>query len=251
MTSTSARPDLIASPTMATLGRRASLAPGRAHASDIDTVVRRLCADASDRFRVHAFTRAVHDVVSALAQHFPENIFCDVDYLAACMWRAESVSDMTAIARKIEAVCRGFGCTSALRFRYAHDFLYGFDWARWVAKAPRERASVGPFDLVFLGYLERRQGELEARIHGGDAVFGVIEPGTYRNPFCFVREPHEELELHGLLAELDLVPVKAWSPEGERRWDLPFTELRAQLADRLGLSKRDRARPAPRRSRPG
>ena len=72
------------------------------------------------------------------------------------MWNAGGAGRRSGFAHRVVAVCRGFGNKSELRFRYAHDFLYGYDWARWVVRQPERRAAIGPFDLAFFDYLEGR-----------------------------------------------------------------------------------------------
>ena len=53
-----------------------------------------------------------------------------------------------------------YGARSAIRFRYVHDFIYGYDWARWVAREPETRTAIGPYDPVFLKRMRDRADEL-------------------------------------------------------------------------------------------
>lgn len=214
-----------------------SLAPLRHWASDPRMLAAELARASEDERRVRAAARALDRTVRTIAESFPENIFCDLDYLSTCFFHAGTPPQIDQLGDRVVGLLRGFGCASAIRFRYVHDFLYGFDWARWVRKEPATRAHVGPFDLEFLAYLERRQRELTARIEAGDTELGALEPGAYRNPFCFARTPLEETTLHITLAERDLIPVKAWRRDGARSWQRAFTELRAELAERLGFSR--------------
>lgn len=218
------------------LGERPSIAPERPCAPTPVALVERLGNDHEDGVRAHAFARGLDDVIRAIADNFPENIFWDLDYLASCLWHAGEALAISDFACRVVTLCRGFGNQSKLRFRYAHDFLYGYDWARWVTRAPEERAGIGPFDLSFFDYLDARMKTLLELVSSNDSKYPQLESWEFRNPFTFTREPQEEAALHQALARLDLIPLKSWRLDGERRWDLPFTDLRAEVAERLGLS---------------
>jgi len=193
--------------------------------------------DCTDVARRRAFVRGLCEVVRTLAEDFPDNIFWDLDHLCSCMWNAGGPEAIEGFAHRVAVLCRGFGNKSELRFRYAHDFLYGYDWARWVSRQPEERAGIGPFDLVFFDYLDSRRQTLVELIASNDQKYGQLHGQEFRNPFTFCREPREEAHLHQVLAQADLIPVKAWRMDGERRWDLPFTDLRAEAAKRLGIAR--------------
>mgnify|MGYP003381377507 CR=1 FL=1 len=45
-----------------------------------------------------------------------------------------------------------------------------------MAKAPRDRAAVGPFEPEFLAYLEHRAGELVELIAADDRKYGRLNP---------------------------------------------------------------------------
>lgn len=219
------------------MGARASLDPSRALAPLPVELAARVLEGCRELERARAFTRALAEVVHAIAEDFPDNVFWDLDYLACCLWRAGEPPEMERLARRVVRLCQGFGNKSQLCFRYAHDFLFGFDWARWVMRQPEARSSVGPFDAAFLDYVDGRREELLGLIAHNDAKYGPLEQHTFRNPFTFRREPREEKHLHEELARADLIPVKAWRMDGERRWDLPFSELRTEAARRLGLAR--------------
>lgn len=219
------------------LGAGASLDPGRSCVPPLVELVARVMEGGEDVERVRALAWGVGEVVRALAEDFPDNIFWDLEHLACCMWRAGGPRQIEDFARRVAGLCRSFGNKSELRFRYAHDFLYGYDWTRWVARQPEERAGIGPFDPVFFDYLEDRCQKLRELIACDDSKYGRLQGPEFRNPFAFCREPREETHLHQMLAQADLIPVKAWRLDGERRWDLPFTDLRNEAARRLGLSQ--------------
>ncbi|NMO21373.1 ferrochelatase [Pyxidicoccus fallax] len=219
------------------LGARASLAPDRPLAPTPRELAERVTAGSHDEARLRAFTRGLCAIIRALAESFPDNIFWDLDYPARCLWDSGGPREMEVFTRRVVALCHGFGLGSPLRFRYAHDFFFGFDWARWVTREPTSRASIHPFDAPFLDYLEVRRGELLALVAQDDAKYSRLQGAEFRNPFGFSREPEEELRLHQALAREDLIPVKAWRMDGEPRWNLPFADLRTETARRLGLSR--------------
>jgi hypothetical protein len=178
------------------------------------------------------------ELIEIFRRSFPENIFLDLDYLAGALSQLNR-DERDARLSQVRALCAEFSAPP-LQFRYAHDFVYGFDWCRWVAREPDTRSNIGPFDPPFLQYLSQRAVELRALIAEGDRKYHPIETDTFRNPFSFVREPHEEIAIHEALAKKDLIPVEAWSCQGRIRWDLPFAALREETARELGFRTRDR-----------
>jgi hypothetical protein len=219
------------------LGARTTLSPERTLAPTPRELAEQVTEGDTDAARLCAFTEGLCEFVHALADNFPENIFWDLDYPARCLWDAGTPREMEAFARRLVSLCRGFGARSELRFRYAHDFLFGYDWARWVVREPAQRAAIRPFDAVFLEYLEGRRQSLIALIAQNDAKYSRLQGPEFRNPFGFSREPDEELRLHQALAHEDLIPVKGWRLDGAPRWNLPFADLRTQAARRLGISR--------------
>lgn len=219
------------------MGARASLDASRARALTPHELAARLLEGEPEDARARAFVDGLVDVVRVLVEDFPDNIFWDLDYLVCRLWNAGDAADVERLAARVRGLIRGFGNKSVLRFRYAHDFLFGFDWARWVAREPEARAHIGPLDPPFLDYLESRCRQLLELIAENDAKYGPLEGPGFRNPFSFPREPSEEARLHRFLAREELIPVKAWRLDGERRWELPFTDLRVEAAQRLGIAR--------------
>ncbi len=210
----------------------ATLAPGRARATPIAELVRRFApGDAARSALADGLTR----IVECWLESFPGNLFWDCDRLAKDLARASSPDAITANAERVAALSRGFGRRSDIRFQYVHDFLYGYDWCRWVKRSPETRAAVGPFDDEFLGYLEQRRTELEALIADDDAKYPRLEGGAHRNPFTFARDADSEARLLRKLATLDRLPVRAWDADAEARWSEPFAGWREEAARDLGL----------------
>lgn len=211
---------------------QASLCPGRGAARDVDAIVRDLPDGVRD-----AVAPMLGRLRSALLHDFPENVFLDLDMLGGALARAVATGHAAESERLVTELSRDFG-SAPIRFRYAHDFLYGFDWCRWVAREPEARTSIGPFDPEFLRYLRGRAAELRALIAQDDAKYGRIPDGAFRNPFAFSREPEDEARLHRALAARGLVPIEAWRIDGTAVWDRSFAELREEVARELGLAAR-------------
>ena len=230
------------------LGPWYSLAPHRNHATPLDQLCSQLIDDTIDSSLARVFAQGIAQTAQALAAHFPENIFADIDFLAAALLaqtQAHSQSadselnrhqvprDLAELFDRITALIQLYGCHSAIGFRYVHDFLYGFDWARWVRKDPDRRSSIGPFDLDFLHYLHLRGTEILALIARGDRKYPPLSPGEWRNPFAFSRTPADEALLFQKLAAEDLLPLAAWDPLAQPSFDKDFYQLRQQHATQL------------------
>jgi hypothetical protein len=191
-----------------------------------------------------AFASSLAAIVEAQSRGFPDNLFWDLDYPAAALFNAAIQAPELAterLARSTDAVValQGvFGMQSPVQFRYAHDFLYGFDWARWVARNEAQRATVGPFDTPFLESMLSRGREILEQIAVHDASYPSLPKGEPRNPFRFQRDPRSEEALHRDLAERGLVPVEAWRHDAAPRWDRPYRALREARASELGLVPR-------------
>lgn len=189
-----------------------------------------------------ALSEGLASVVTAVLTHFPDNLLWDLDHLAASILReasrdpASAPAHLAASFAEVVELHALFGRATAIRFRYVHDLVYGFDWAKWVRRDPAARRRVGPFDLEFLKSMRARGAELLALIAEDDATYPQLTGEGARNPFAFSREPEDELALHRDLARRGLVPVRAWTFDDTPVWDLAFAEQRAARARVLGLA---------------
>ncbi|MEH2372707.1 hypothetical protein [Nostoc sp.] len=180
-------------------------------------------------------------IVYTQLQNFPENIFWDFDFLVSSMLRQALIADegavhfLTVFAEKMVSLTKMFGNKTEMRFRYVHDFMYGFEWARWVQKEPQKRAHIEPFSLVFLDYLLVKGKELLQRISYSKVTSYKLCDTGYRNPFTFSREPEDEYRLLTYLAEEQLIPVAVWNWNASPVWNKPFQEMRQQLALKLDI----------------
>lgn len=219
-----------------------TLHPRRAHATPLGELGERICDLEEDPATLAAYGETIVSIVESQVQHFPDNIFWDLDYLAASLFRQAKVSSLGPVAYLVQATemlvaLHGlYGVHSAIRFRYVHDFLYGFDWARWVRRDSEERGHVGPFDLEFLEHSRQRGHELLQLIAEEDGKYPPLPAGEMRNPFRFSREPSEEIKLHRDLAQVGMVPVFSWKMDAAPRWDEPFSAYRDRRAEELGLA---------------
>lgn len=189
-----------------------------------------------------AFAHGMANIARAELRNFPANIFWDFDYTGASLLReaaaaADSADHLSRACGLIVELQDLFGSATEIRFRYGHDFIYGFDWAKWVRKEPQARASVGPFDLEFLTFLHQRGHELLDLIAHDDTKYPTLRTSEPRNPFEFSRDPGAEAALHESLARDGLLPVESWRIDAQPVWDKPFQRLRRERAVSLGLAK--------------
>ena len=220
---------------------RRSLAPGRSTATRLRDLGARLLADETDPSTILAFGEGLADLAEAQLEHFPGNLFWDLDYPAATTLRrppapgqsrAEYVAQVFGWMAELQAL---YGRHTPIRFSYVHDFSYGFDWAKWVRREPAQDGSVEAFDRGFLQYMRRRAGELRELIAADDRKYPTLRDAGPRNPFPFSREPEAEVRLHRELARRGLLPVEAWNVEARPKWDRAFYDLRVEVASELDL----------------
>jgi len=215
-----------------------SLAPYRPYARPLDQVAADVLQGETDHRLIGRFCDGLGQIAQAQAHHFPENIFADLDALAAHILRQTRraadplayLDETCALIVELHACC---GCESPINFRYAHDFIYGFDWAKWVRRDVARRTHIGPFDLKFLHYLKARANELVQLIGRNDKKYPALPPGQKRNPFGFTRTPQAEMHLHRNLACSGDVPVGAWDINGPCHWTQDFQQIRLARAKEL------------------
>lgn len=186
----------------------------------------------------------------ALAQldAFPGNLFWDLDLIAvAIVGQARPLQQLVAIQHvsqqfaRMAELQRLYGRSTAINFAYVHDFVYGYDWAKWVAREPSVQTDVPePFAPPFLAYMRVRAHELLELIAVDDAKYPSLTDDHARNPFPFSREPADEIRLHRELARRDLIPVPTWDADAlsldwKTRWQVPFQASRIEVARELGL----------------
>jgi hypothetical protein len=215
-----------------------TLDPSRSSASSLTDLVATL---ADPRQSPHLAATA-SSVADAQLQSFPDNLFWDFDFYLASVHRDASAAPdyagyLANVTHMTVALMRAHGQQSTIRFRYVHDFMYGFDWARWVRRDLGARNLVEPFGLDFLRQLESRGRDIVTLIEADDDLYPRLPEGVSRNPFPFSREPDEELPLYRLLTERRDVPVQAWRLDAQPDAGRDYDQLREDAAASLGLSR--------------
>jgi hypothetical protein len=216
-------------------GHRATLSPERSHATPLVELFDRFSPETRLELRA-PFARALHRIVRAQLDAFPENVFWDFDALAASLARQPDAATLAQTSATVVSLQALFGQATPIHFRYVHDFMYGFDWAKWVARDSDARASVAPFEQPFLNYTWRRGHELLLLIANDDEKYPKLSDGRPRNPFGFSREPAEEARLLRDLAARALIPVRAWLGDPAANWCPPYQRLREERAHALGIA---------------
>jgi hypothetical protein len=241
----------------ATLATRAAplrtLDPARTRAStllDVHASALASCASSRRDLLAGPLAHGLCELALAQLDAFPNNLFWDLDLIAAAiMHEAAGLAPERARAcvidrfERMAALQHLYGRRTPINFSYVHDFVYGFDWAKWVAREPSLHDDVpGPFSLQFLAYMLRRGRELLALIAADDSRYPSLDDDAPRNPFPFSREPEAEIRLHRELARRDLIPVPTWARDvhccdWSTRWRIAFAQRRVEVANELGLGR--------------
>ncbi len=213
-----------------------TLDPDRSAATPLHEIVASLAGPT----QVEHLAAAASGVASAQLDNFPDNLFWDFDcYLASVHESAAASHDYAAClgqtTRTVTGLMQLYGQQSKIRFRYVHDFMYGFDWARWVRRDPTNRVAVDPFGSSFLDQSKSRGLDILDLVEADDTGYPRLGEGAARNPFPFSREPEEEIVLYRDLSERGLVPVQAWRIDATPDWNRDFDALREARAKALGL----------------
>ena len=220
------------------LGARRSLCPGRKQA----TSLAKLATAAPANLRP-AFGRCLAFIAIAQVEAFPENIFWDFDALAHSLLdqamaesdEAKAESVLERLGGKVAKLQGLFGAGTMIRFRYVHDFSYGFDWSKWVRRDPAARADSPPFGTTFIDYSLQRGHELLDLIAADDTKYPKLPDGQPRNPFGFSRSKSDEIRLFEHLSKEDLLPLRSWETHPTGRWDRDYRALREEEALKLGF----------------
>jgi len=215
-------------------GRARTLKPDGCNATSLEQLGRSALQQ-RDPGIADAFTGGLAAIAEAMVDSFPETLFWDLDFMASEILRQDHPERIEQLCTEVAQLQLQYGRHSVLAFRYLHDFIYGYDWAKWVMRAPEERHGVRPFDPAFISYLRKRGEELVTLIEHDDAKYPKLPDGRSRNPFGFSREPSHEALLFSDLAARGLLPIRAWDVESEPVATRPFADLRFDLARQLGV----------------
>jgi len=219
---------------------RATLAPERDRATSLVALGERASEMGLRDTALSALAQGLIALSEAIAEHFPENIFWDLDFPVGNVCRralgqADPTEFVTFQTARLVELQQLYGRRTPISFRYVHDFIYGFDWAKWIQKSPDARASVAPFDPEFLAFSAKRGHELLALIEADDQKYPPLRDEKHRNPFGFRRDPPSETQLFRHLAREGHLPVEAWRWDGAPAWNHPYAETRREQAVALGL----------------
>lgn len=205
---------------------------------EIEAIIREKISDIELINQLHS---ALENIVKAQLKNFPENIFWDFDFIVSSMLQQaldagdDAIIFIDTFGKKMVELSELFGIHNEIKFRYVHDFTYGFDWAKWVRKDAQNCAHIQPFSLVFLDYLLTRGQEIVQNIRLGKSQCYKLCDTGFRNPFKFSREPEDEYLLLTHLAQAEFIPVAVWDWNAIPIWDKPFQEKREQLALELNI----------------
>lgn len=226
----------------AVTGSPLTLDPERTHPTPLRVLGQTLLANEEDPHVLGAFAQTMETIVEAQLHNFPENLFWDFDYMAARLladgqrWPQGVVDYLRKVSLLMARLQHMFGCHSTIRFRYVHDFVYGFDWARWAALDPEHRARIGPYDMRFLRYVLQRGEQIVRLTAEATARVAPLGEQQWRNVFAFRRDPEAESILLRDLAQRSMVPVMAWradAPAPDPR--VQYSAYRTERARALGL----------------
>lgn len=220
-------------------GRLWSLDPSRERANDLGTIGLEQLGDDDAPAVALAFADVLVSIVRAQREHFPSDVFADLDFLAAASLRVargtEGIARVAGLRDRLVDLYAAFGRHSPIRFRYGHDFAYGFDWERWVARDPGSRAGIGPYDVSFLAHMRERGREIAAAVRHGHPRYPLLADDAWRNPFPFSRAPEHEEKLLRDLAARNAIPIKAWRADLPPDWRVGASSLRVERASALGI----------------
>ncbi len=220
-----------------------SLNPNKDLITSFSELESKIVQQVTDVYLLKTIRDNLQKILEALLQNFPENIFWDFDFIVSSMLKQALLADdivnaLEEFSHKIVLLMNMFGRESAIRFRYIHDFTYGFEWARWVKRKPEQRSRLQPFCLLFLDDLLTKGEEILQSIQENNEKYPQISGKRYRNPFCFSREPEDEGCLLIYLAAHECIPLEAWKWDTCAVWDKPFSQIREDASLKLNIRKK-------------
>ena len=222
---------------------RSSVHPERSHARSFYELARAF-NEAGTSPETQA---AIEDLIVALAsdipRHFPENIFWDFDCLCGAIASCAASASISAPNYILEAtdilreLLKMFGLHSSIRFRYMHDFIYGYDFEQWEPESSLPFAEKQDFSISFLQAMLKKGRAMERCAARNGAAYPQLAEGRYRNTFSFCREPDSERLLFSHLVRQGLLPLEGWRLDGAdvRIAGKKYRPLRNTCARELGL----------------
>jgi hypothetical protein len=143
---------------------------------------------------------------------------------------------LSEFQNSLKSIFAIFGIHSSVKFRYIHDFIYGYDWLKWTLEKKGSLEIESPLGEPFLNYITNRGKELKNLIENNDKNYPELKE-PFRNPFLFVRSTQEEEILHSNLSIEHLIPLEAWNLFAIPKSDKNYSEIRTKRALELGIDR--------------
>ncbi|MDF3818532.1 hypothetical protein P3G55_01395 [Leptospira sp. 96542] len=221
---------------------RQSLNPNDTKLSDFNLIEISLSELQLNIEELDVLSDSIFSIVKAVVYHFPENIFWDFNFLVRQLAQISKFSSpnffstIRSLSIQIIRIFEIFGNHSKIKFRYIHDFIYGYDWLKWMLEKKKDTDDINPFGFDFLNYIESRGLELQALIDQNDSKYPMLND-EYRNPFLFIRTTEEEMNLHKELSRLHQIPIEAWDGFAVPKYDQNYSAIRLEVSKQLGIGK--------------
>ncbi|TGN14038.1 hypothetical protein [Leptospira ilyithenensis] len=183
-------------------------------------------------------------IVHSVMDHFPENIFWDFDYMIMKIVNnsidpeQDFLQSMSLTAGKILNIFSIFGKNSAIKFRYIHDFIYGYDWLKWILEKKQPGDETDPYGVCFLDYIGHRGMEMISLVGKNDTNYPELN-GEYRNPFLFSRSDEDEINLLTNLARSGNIPIEAWDRYANPKSDRNYSKIRLERSEQMGIQRNE------------
>ncbi|NCN10043.1 MAG: hypothetical protein GW938_09390 [Leptospira sp.] len=218
-----------------------SLCPDKKYATPIKKLIEQEQENFETDADINNWIDFCHKLIEESVSNFRENIFWDFDFLIHSLvieYKVSSIKQEFIENRKekIKSIFRLFGSKSLIRFKYLHDFLYGYDWYKWQTQSQESSNELKPFGDSFLNYIESRGKELIELIERNDTNYPALENEESRNPFYFSRDKEEETLLWKSLAKDNLIPIPSWQRKIPISLSHNFSEIRNQRAIDLQIT---------------
>jgi hypothetical protein len=228
---------------------RNSASPTKKGSSLLTNIIEELKLDDSQNTSIESLYIIMEGVVDSILENYPENIFWDLDFLASNMFTKIQEEETNTskskrafyLREKLQDIFELFGNKTAIHFRYIHDFIYGYDWCKWVRSSedPIMDHLLDPFGNCFLDSIKKRGLEILELIAKNDENYVSLDSGVYRNPFTFSRGTEDEIRLFRDLANTGDIPVPGWQVYGAVQFKKDYSLIRNNRAVTLGIHSND------------
>jgi len=224
---------------------RETLCPGRETAINSEFLETKLKSLLQSEGDWRAFEDFLLGFILTLQENFPGNLFYDLDYFLWSIVRTSKEEEFVfqnELQKKkdlIQKIFTTFGIHSKIKFQYAHDFLYGYDWCKWVREKQLGEKDITPFGYPFLLYILGRGKDMLQLVESDSLEYPSLEANSksFRNPFLFQRSPSQEALVMRSLASEGKLPVLGWDLDFTPAPEVDFLKIRFERAQDLGISE--------------